>query len=786
MRFVGQSFALPNLFLLFGAAVSILVAGTEDAWAIVAFLGAAGLAMLFVRPTARPSAVPLVLSALFCCLVLLSFLPQEYFAVPEWRRALADLGAVPLADSVNPQPWLGWFWWWLLAASCLVGAALLTAPLETKSLALVLHAAALFVAAYAGLAMFALQTGWEYPFHGGAVFGFLPNRNHTATLLVVGSVLSFGLMQWRLARGDRAAAGFAALCGAPSLAALLFFSTSRAGVVFLVIGLFIWALGASRVPAVRRQILVAVVILAVFAGLLFALGGSTVRDRLVQLWGDAMSVEAEGGEQDVDFRQPIFRDTMRMVADAPWTGCGIGQFRYVFAQYRNDSARAADVLHPESDWLMVAAESGVLSALVLAALAAWFVAVCWRARESSGGMLRWTAASAVLAAILHGAIDVPWHRVSLGWFLLTIAVSTVPSSASRSLRAPRLTRLIFFLVGAALLGAAAWIGRERSEGRSPLPYRWPEISKQLKHLGEERRYEEAEAAAQAAVRQFPLRYESHYWHAAHLRAFEESKPDVDAALASALAVEPVLAKVPAEHAAILLPVDPDGAMCAWRNAIERSANIDKREGRADLASAGDYIRRALAAFDKDKDRQVALGRELMENPILLGHWIAQAQPEAAAVVSREIMDVGEFLGALSTTQRQQVVSRWIASADAPRVIAFIEGTGGLSAGGQYWRQVAGYYAKAGDKPRAVGIVAEAEGIALDGSIPQGGFGRQLAQLKAQGNDVAVRRLAQEAVEARNPDLEKLRVALATYVAAGDWEMAWKAASRLATESKNRQ
>ncbi len=774
---------VPQLLLLAGAAISIALAGTEDAWAIAVFFGAAGLALVLVRPSVRPSVVPLVLVPLFCCLVLLSFLPQEYFPEPEWRRLLSELGTVAIAESVNPQPWLGWFWWWLLAGTCLVAAALLTAPLETKPLALVLHAAAFFVALYACLAMFAVQTGWKYPFHGGAVFGFLPNRNHTATLLVVGAVLSFGLMQWRIARGDKVAAGFAALCGAPSLAALLFFSTSRAGVVFLVVGLLIWALGASRAPAARRQILAAVAILALFAGLLFIFGGSTVRDRLAALWSDAVSVETEETGKDVDFRQPIFRDTARMIGDAPWSGSGLGQFRYVFAQYRQDAARAADVLHPESDWLMVAAESGIPSALVLAALAVWYVAACWKSRSASGGMLRWTAASAVLAAILHGAIDVPWHRVSLGWFLLVIAASSVPSTG-RAARAAGLTRVFFVLGGLALLAAAGWIGYEKKEGRSPLPYRWPEVSKQLQALGEAQHYEEAEVAAQSAVRQFPLRYESHYWLAGHLRPFAETKPEIDAAVAAALAVEPVLAKVPAEHAVILQPVDPDGALQAWKIAVQRSAAIDEKENREDLASAGSYIGRALAAFKNDEARQLEFGRMLEGSPVFLAYFITQANPEVASVMTREIADDKQFLDALSAKQRQQVLSRWIVLPEPGRVVVFMEEREAVSAKGEYWPVLARYYAAQGDLPRAVRRVASSCGIALDAPrAGDGGSRGEMAVLIAEGNTVAARRLANDAVVAPAANTDALAAALSYYSSQEDWPAAWKAASRLANEAK---
>ena len=774
-----------NLLLLAGAAVSILIAGTEDVWAIAVFLAAAGSALLLVRPVARPAVLPLVLMAAFASLSLLAFLPQEYFLIPEWRRVLAEFAAIPLADSVNPQPWLGWFWWWLLAGSCVVGAVLLTGPLETKPLAHVLHAAALFVAVYAALSIFALQSGWRYPFHGGAVFGFLPNRNHTATLLVVGAVISFGLMQWRLSRGDRAAAVFAALCGAPSLAALLFFSTSRAGVVFLGVGLVFWAAGAARSAAMRRRIIGALAALVLFLGLLFVIGGSTVRDRLISLWTEVASVQMSEAEKDVDFRQPIFRDTAKMIADQPLSGSGLGQFRYVFPQYRVDSARAANVLHPESDWMMVAAETGIPSALVLAALLLWYGVACWKLRGVSGGMLRWTAASAVIAAALHGVIDVPWHRVSLGWFLLTIAASSVPSSGVAA-RAPGLLRLVFVASGIAFIAAAGWIGHEKVSGRSPAPYQWPEISKRLQTLGEELRYEEAELAAREALRRFPLNYEAHYWLAAHLRAFAGTAPDVSASVQAGRAVEPVLAKVPAEQAVILQPVNADAAMEAWLLAAERAAAIDAMEDREGLQGAGGYIAQAVAAFKGDARRQLGLARRLADRPVLVAHWVTRAEQEAVAEFLPTVTDAVKFLGALPSDLRSQVLSRWISVPDAARAVEFMEQREVGSPKGEYWPVLARHYAAQGDLPRAV------QRVALSCDIPPGaprngdpGLRGEIAALVAQGNTVAARRVATEAVSAQSPEKDHLAGALAYFASQNDWEMAWKAASRLATATKNR-
>lgn len=772
-----------NLMVVAGAALSILLAGTEDAWAIAVFLGCAGAALMLVKPALRPGFAPVLLAVLFACLSLGAFLPQSYFPLPAWRALLESLGSVPLAESVNPQPWLGWFWWWLLAGTCLVYIALLTAPLETKALAMVLQAAALFVALYACAAMFSSQTGWRYPFHGGAVFGFLPNRNHTATLLVVGSVLSFGLMQWRLARGDKAAAAFAALCGGASLAALLFYSMSRAGVVFLATGLVVWAVGVARSPLMRKRILAAVVVLTLFSGLLVVLGGSTVRDRLAELWKEAVSVQLEGGGQDVDFRQPVFRDSFRMINDFPIVGAGLGQFSYVFPQYRHDSVRTAKVLHPESDWLMVVAESGLPSALVLAALLVWYAAACWRSRAASGGMLRWTAASAVIAAAFHGLIDVPWHRVSLGWFLLAIAASSVPSSG-KALPAPRFFRLFFVIGGLALLAAAGWIGHEKREGRVPAPYAWPGIAERLACVAEEQGYEQAELAAQEAVRQFPLRYESHYWLAAHLRPFEETGPEIDAAVRAGLAVEPVLPKVPAEQAAILQPVNPDAALESWAVAIDRYAAIEARGQKVRMPYAGEYIRRALVAFKGDKERQLRLAQKLSDRPVLLAYWLDHADKEASADFIGMMPDQEDFFEKLPPDLRRRMLSRWISLPDASRAVAFMEAHEASGLGGAYWPVLAQYYAGQNDLPRAVRHVASACGVVLEVPIEaESGLRGEMAAVIAQGNTVAARRMAQDAVTAPKPLADDLAAAMAYFASQGDWESAWKAASRLATEAK---
>jgi hypothetical protein len=184
--------------------------------------------------------------------------------------------------------------------------------------------------------------------------------------------------------------------------------------------------------------------------------------------------------------------------------------------------------------------------------------------------------------------------------------------------------------------------------------------------------------------------------------------------------------------------------------------------------------------------QTALRQAVQNRPTLFAHWLRHANPELvdAFFVS---LGPGDFVvvDGLPADMRGPVLDRWMTLPSAAGAVAYMEARN-APAPGAYWRQLANYYAKVGDKERAVGMVAGAEGVPLDGLMPSGEFSMEVDQLRAQGNDVAVRRLIREAAEGKEADAERLRVAMAAYAAAGDWEMAWKAASRLVTARKNGQ
>ena len=318
----------------------------------------------------------------------------------------------------------------------MVGLYALGHPVRSGVKILLALLGSLLCSAYALLSIYAKWTGWHYPFFdaGGwspPDFGFFPNRNHTAALLVGGAVLGFGVVRASWSRRQP----IVFLLGGASLAvcsyALLFESSSRGGVVFLLVGAVLWLVAMGRSHLTLPLVASALVAGGVLVYLFLSSGGGA-RDRLLDTLGfkaDAVVSESATGGEEVgrfsvamsDFRAKIFRDTLGMVRDYPLTGTGLGTYEYAYPFYAKESIGEATALHPESDWLMVAAESGLPFLVCAFVLLGILVRDLLVLKESDSWPLRWGVACAALVAVLHGMVDVPAHRTELACWSLVVA-----------------------------------------------------------------------------------------------------------------------------------------------------------------------------------------------------------------------------------------------------------------------------------------------------------------------------------------------------------------------------
>lgn len=446
-----------------------------------AMLGVAGLLVLFRPPvTALPRAW-WWLAAVFLALACAAFLPAEWFGVPAWRHGLAALG-VQTGDRVVIQSRQAVETLALFALTLLAGLWLSGHRASPQTLRRCALAFTLAVAAYA-LVSRLIQVS---PLLGGGgqdiqKFGVFPNRNHSATYLAIGAVCGLGTIL-QSGRDKRfLTLGLALAATALILWAIAAWSISRAGVLLTSAGLLGWMSLLGR-RYLGRHGLWAIALILLASGGFFLLADTQVKQRLSNTvekaasFVDPAAIPQSSGEKPaldasrhLDFRIPVFLDTLEMIGTFPWTGVGAGQFSYVFPQYRNHTitAQDADVHHPESDWLWIAAELGIPAALtllalvVLAALAAVRGVLTGRDRA-----LRSACLVAALLVPLHGGFDVPGHRISLAWAAALLFGLSLPPPPRATTNLSRLWPAC--LIGPLLLFASAflihaqWLG-----GRAP-------------------------------------------------------------------------------------------------------------------------------------------------------------------------------------------------------------------------------------------------------------------------------------------------------------------------------
>ena len=67
----------------------------------------------------------------------------------------------------------------------------------------------------------------------------------------------------------------------------------------------------------------------------------------------------------LEIKTKIYKDTISMISNEPWTGTGLGTFEYIFPQYRKNFVNDYHTLHPESNWLDLLSEAGWISTIIL-------------------------------------------------------------------------------------------------------------------------------------------------------------------------------------------------------------------------------------------------------------------------------------------------------------------------------------------------------------------------------------------------------------------------------------
>lgn len=433
--------ALP--FFLFGAIVTVACLCAAARWGLShgILFTASGTLILAYPPRFRLHPGWATLGLIWLAFGLLAFIPVSWAGGAEWREHVASAG-IGISKLTSPQPIetavvLAQLAVLVMVALWITGHGCVDGTRTTIAFAFVGMVGALCAL---DLALRSVEGILPHQ----ADFGFFPNRNHSACLVVMAVITALGL----LVQGVRRRRPSEFLVAGTILGFLLFClftrSSSRAGVLLIIPAVITWItlLGKNYLKGNSGKAC-ALLLLATLLGFLFS--ESEVKNRISNTFrvvtasayplynADASSLPP----REIDGRFSIASETLALIRDTVWIGCGAGQFRYVFPQYQKSSLSTdgSDVLHPESSWLWIAAETGLPSAFIAFALAGWILLAA--ARESRRTIsrcksLRGACVAAAAVPMIHAFFDVSPHRAGILWSAALLTAIALPMERRRA------------------------------------------------------------------------------------------------------------------------------------------------------------------------------------------------------------------------------------------------------------------------------------------------------------------------------------------------------------------
>ncbi|MGI9243823.1 MAG: O-antigen ligase family protein [Verrucomicrobiales bacterium] len=570
-----------GLLLVFGFAILTPNGSVAGVYALV--FSVLGLLLIAFPPRFRIPPWLLVLAAGLVVTSALPLLPRNFAGAQDWRLAVEGLG-LDTRDQITPHPQQTRLYLIGFAAIVLFAVSLAGHRLSLGGQYAIALGFTLMTGAYALLAMLAQDFGWSILWDSEPSFGLFPNRNHSASLMAMGGICALGVLFHSL----RSQRWIGALLSGASLGilvwALLGYSSSRAGVLLLGLGFGAWLLGLGR-RYLSARVVISIGVLGGLAVLLFYASDAKVKKRIQE----TVSTEEEGqrvigDDTPLDFRVLVYQDAAEMISSEPWTGVGLGVFKFVFPQYREASATNGLCVHPESDYLMVAAENGWLSLVLLGSLVISCFLLAFR---RNWGKRSWPLRLACLLAAcvvpLHGIFDVPGHRIGLA--LGSVLLLTINWRPSRRQRMGSIGAIGFRLGGALMLLGGVSLAHAEWQRDGHTPINDADISAEtiLRLHAEDQALlaipdgedslEMALEVAEAAIRTTPLDPELHYLRGAMALNFEGLEELTLQSFAIQRLLDPSWVAVPLRQASGWKTIDPVRTAMLWGEAMRRAERL---------------------------------------------------------------------------------------------------------------------------------------------------------------------------------------------------------------------
>jgi tetratricopeptide (TPR) repeat protein len=672
-------FAVPVLICLFGAG--------RETWSKGVAAVLLGAAMLLFPPQKK---IPPFITLCFLAAVsapLLAFLPSQWLQNdPVWRARLAHDWDIALSGTLTPQAFVTFEIWMLFALCATWLFWCLSRGFSNEQRRVMMYALSIggillcLLSIFEGAGLLGIPW-WPRRPEGGTSFGPFANRNHISSIAAVTSMLCAACAYDAHRRKSWAWSLFALGFLVPVIC--IFINTSRAGVVLLFLGITTW-LGTSAMGRgfFKKLTVTASLVLIISTLLVISSGGISSR------------LESQGAESLIapQGRSSIYLKTLDLILQAPWLGCGLGNFDALFPQFEGIYNLRERPIHPESDLLWLLAEGGLLTLLPCLLVLAWLFSSTgpWfkRKKKQRSGRgdqrLRNAAAIAFGLGTIHGLVDVPFH--GLGYFaFLTLLAGIALRPRRLPLPSGRTSQITVCTagVGALVLGFA-WLAI--SQGRLMFPGRSSAavLRERASTLIGSGSFADALPLLNEAILQTPMDYLLYYERARVRLLLQHPPSEALADFSRARALEPNNTDMCFREGLIWLDFRPEYAIIPWREIM--------------LRWPGYYYSTLLNHAEVHPELRDPLWRLATTAELKLEFLGRVKTREEFDQCLRSLLASRADLDGLEPAQRERLFTLWYQNGDPNTLISALESNKKWRADG--WPILAEHYARNSEFERA--------------------------------------------------------------------------------------
>ena len=636
-----------TLLPLFLFALVLLGGGTLP-WAQAFVFFFVGCFLLYSPPQYSPGKWFDWSCIVFLIVILSAFLPRYWFGQdPLWLQEAVDSYGFSFVNTVSVQPRLSLEAWFfvLLGVSWVYGC--LGDGWSYEQRRGMLWGLAIVVSILAVGIIIGNTLNLKYPFAQAAQnFTYFPNRNQTSNILCLGGLISFGLMMEAMRTRHKLALLVSFLLTCISFVSLPY-SISRGGILLFFLGVLLWGVLHVRYSLFKNFLKFGIpFVILCFA--FFLLLGSDVWRRFIDIFSGALP-----------FRILVFRDALNLSSDNWFAGVGLANFADIFPYYREHSLLFGAIIHPESDWLWLLAETGVVGFLVC--LSAVFCALFYAHpfKETQAQPYRIVALVAVLVFLAHSCFDVPAHRLGTFMFAgLLLALSFPSTSIVRCIIPPNVFRgvgalflIISFFSSWSLFFQKPWVFAATR----------PLVQSQIKKALEAQDSTQVDAAVALGFSFKPLEWEWYFQRGQAKLLYANNQGAAKEDFRKSRFLAPHDFKIALWEGKLWLPYDSDYAFAVWRDALHRY-NFDKADAFKNIyvyASSKPEYTQYLSNFSK-------------LDPAYRFFYLQHLHGEAFTKELADDIRKDPLLAQYSVDQQRQLFSRWLDANDTETFLAYLE------------------------------------------------------------------------------------------------------------------